>query len=633
MSKSKKTSIKTEVDDLLEADDKNNVSQLKKDRVNVAKSIKSAPVSINYVLPYGYYFSSNYGIVRKTDDIEKDEYVISCPLLITGRWINRQLGTEIIQIHWLHDEDWKKVEVERGIICSAHHIVGLANYGFPVTSESARNVVSYLNQLEAINRKEIPVTEVTSQFGWNNETSCFLVGKDCIYPEPKDSIINNSVQNNNIVFSGKDLGEKQIAESFHSKGEFAEWVMEVNTLYDFPIVLFSVYTSLTAPLLEVLDIENFTFEISSPTSSGKTITLKIAASCWGNPRESSSGFFRTWKTTDTAIERTAQCLNGIPLILDDTKNAPRTEGKHKNSLPLVTSILYMITSGVGKARGTFKGMDTNVSFRTIMMSSGESPSIDMTNDRGTRARTISIWGRPFGANSAEMNKFVSNLEIKFKENYGHAGKIFAQFILDHKDDWAIWKKAYEEIKEKLVSRPGLNGPQMRVCRDIAVVATAIPLIHAAMPELRRDVNIQQIIENIVISCMGEIETPDNGSKALEVLKEYLIDNRNIIFTKEIAEKNVGINLKFKGIYSDYNGEKWTYIGFTRKLLLLILDNNDLNFKEVTRTLDLNGYLLKNSSSKGYQIQVQIINGDGNKLKENLYCITRKAFESSGEFIW
>jgi uncharacterized protein (DUF927 family) len=604
------------------------------ERVNIKKAIFEAPVSVNCTLPLHYTFSPSKAIKRIIDAKQnKDEFIVPCPLFITSRGIDIKTQKETVELSWIRDNEWKFKEVDRSYICKHTKIVDLADYGLPVTSDSAKQITSYLQWYEAINFEHIPVTTNTSQMGWNKEMHCFLLGNDCIVPsseiDPNEETCPYERQASKPYrFRAIDTGEQQLVESFGIKGTYDQWVEGINTIFEFPIVLFTFYTSLTAPFLKIFGCKNFSYEISSPTSTGKTFALEIAASCWGDPHESTGGFFRTWRNTSTATERILQSVNGIPIIFDDTKNAPGYDKYGKSSTPLVVETIYMVSTGIGKSRGTLTGTEANISYSTIMMSSGESPSIDMTNDGGSRGRIISLWSYPFKKQSKEIRNYISKLDDILRNNYGHAARKIVSFILNNKKDWQIWKEAYEEICRELSNKENLNGVQGRVSENIAAIATAIPLIHAAMPELRRDIDLKAIIDEISELAHKESILEDNGSRFIQILSDYIMGNTNKCLTKLESSKPGQIVLKDFEIYTDYDGSDWSFIGISSELFKYLIKDNQLNKSEVLRTLETKGYLDVNKSSKGSQKQVVITSNSAGSIKKNLYCIKKEAFKAN-----
>ena len=142
-------------------------------------------------------------------------------------------------------------------------------------------------------------------------------------------------------------------------------------------------------LFTILGCANFIVDWCSPTSTGKTTVLRLGGSCWGIPDERSpSSVLLTWDSTRVFINRASSLLHSLPLILDDTKRC-----KYPND---ISKTLYDVASGRDRGRGSTKGLRRSGSWHTVLLSSGEAPATSFTQDGGTRARVLTLWGPPFG---------------------------------------------------------------------------------------------------------------------------------------------------------------------------------------------------------------------------------------------
>ena len=175
---------------------------------------------------------------------------------------------------------------------------------------------------------------------------------------------------------------------------------------------------------------------------------------------------------------------------------------------------------------------------------------------------------------------------------------------------------------------------MRIIQNIAAVATAIPIIHAALPELNRDFSHRKLIDEIVSLAINEIKIADNGSRFISYLSEYLMENDHMIWTKEKYLKNLQSASNPVTIYSDYDGNQWKFIGIKSNIFEHIIKENQMNKNEVLRTLKSKNWLqLTSSGDKSYQKQVVMPRLGDSNAKSNMYCIKREAFESLRIFSW
>jgi hypothetical protein len=199
----------------------------------------------------------------------------------------------------------------------------------------------------------------------------------------------------------------------------------------------------------------------------------VAASVYGNPDEQSpEAVIATWDSTRTWRERALSVLNDLPMIIDDTKRVARREH--------VSTAIYDVASGRGRGRGTVRGTARTSTFRTILFTSGEAPATSFTEDGGTRARVLTVWGSPFGETSEETSRLVPALDAEIKANYGHAGLRFVQYLLENSDRWDAWRDDFRERVEQYRERAGDNPVANRLANLFAVLAMAARLAHEAL---------------------------------------------------------------------------------------------------------------------------------------------------------
>jgi hypothetical protein len=214
----------------------------------------------------------------------------------------------------------------------------------------------------------------------------------------------------------------------------------------------------------------------------------------GDPDEKHpASVVQSWDATKVWIEKAAAMLNGLPLILDDTKLAGT--GKNKEfAAAEISQVLYQIAQGRGRGRGSLNGTRSTGSWRTILLSTGEQSAVDFTGDGGSRARVISFWGLPFEKADETTVSIVQEINLAVKENYGHAGPKVIEFILKNQSEWALWKSEYQRMRTKFTLMAGSDSVVIRISDNFAFLATVIPIIHAALPELKQDISPMQIIQ-------------------------------------------------------------------------------------------------------------------------------------------
>ncbi|MBH0007390.1 DUF927 domain-containing protein [Psychrobacter sp. SWN149] len=170
--------------------------------------------------------------------------------------------------------------------------------------------------------------------------------------------------NGAIGGDGKELIVYQSANSINStlaqQGTLAQWRDELcRPLAEQSRFVFSIACAFAGQLLALLESDGGGFHLLGSSSMGKSLSLKLAASVWGNPDK----YVKTWRSTDNALEGTASEHNDSFLPLDEMSEcAPKIVGK----------AVYMLGNGQGKGRSTTTGHNRIAKeWRIIFLSNGE----------------------------------------------------------------------------------------------------------------------------------------------------------------------------------------------------------------------------------------------------------------------
>jgi len=438
-------------------------------------------------VPGGYALRWN-GVIREARDQEGgavEQHLAYAPVLITGRLRDVASHDENLLVSWRWPkQSWQSRIVPRSTLFSTRSIVQLSAIGFPVADDNSRPLVGYLHRFEAMNRPKLPCAAVSSHLGWQGKDgeAGFLAGRTLILPdgEIEDTrLVDNEKPENwserTIQFRGQDGGDEQICDGYHAAGSLDEWCEALAELQNYPRALLALYAGLAAPLLQILGAPNFVMNWSNRTTTGKTTTLRVAGSCWGYPDERSPATsVQTWGASQVWGERASQVVQSLPLILDDTKKvAVRDQA-------LIGQTIYMVASGRGKGRGSIHGLARTPTWRTILLSSGESPIASYSHDGGSRLRVLEVRGVPFEDQSRESEAAVKRINAAVTTHYGHAGPEFVRYLMQHRDMWPAYRDYVSEHATALGEE--VPTPEAgRLAQYAAVVHLAGVIAHQALP--------------------------------------------------------------------------------------------------------------------------------------------------------
>lgn len=408
------------------------------ERAKIEKEI-SKPTRVNdrytdYVIPMDKSFSNmrcgswvaNGNGVVSYNIMGMEQRACHHPILPIKRLCNVETGEEKITIAFKRDFFWKEVTVDKDVISSASKIVSLAKYGISVTSENAKYLVRYLNDVENFNSEAIELSISSSKLGWHDT--------DFI---PFD---------NNIVFDG-DTRFRQLFDSIKTHGHEDVWLDHVKELRksNKPEIKFFLAASFSACLVKVVGCLPFFVDLWGETEGGKSVTLMLAASVWANPDESQ--YIGDYKSTDVALEVRADVLNNLPVLLDDTSNATR------RIVEDFENIIYRLCSGKGKTRSNKDlGTQRENSWKTCFLTNGERQLAGYVNQGGAINRIIEIEA------SQKIFENPQKTAELLKQNYGFAGRRFIEVIKEVGFDSV--REMYKEICSELFAEDKMQKQSM-----------------------------------------------------------------------------------------------------------------------------------------------------------------------------
>ena len=355
---------------------------------------------IDLALPVNFKFERS-GILYVKENSSGDTIVykaVGCPLVITERVFNVDSETEKIELCFKYIKKWKRVLLPRSTVFDSRRIMQLADFGVPISSESTKFLVKWLDALADANQDRIPVTYAVSKLGWRGE---------------REFILPNLAQKYRIDID--DDGSQSTVSGFTTSGKREEWIASMQYLRQSPKARFILAASFAAPLLRILGQRNFVIHNWGNSQDGKTATLWAAMSVWGNPDK----LIGTFDATSTAMERRAALYSDLPLAINER------EVLSQNKRNDISPLLYIMGEGKGKGRGTKTGLQANASWRTIVMSTGEGTLSAAGSFDGVMTRVLEVSDGPL----AHDRDFARQLYYLLPRSHGFAGPEFLTQLL------------------------------------------------------------------------------------------------------------------------------------------------------------------------------------------------------------
>lgn len=319
------------------------------------------------------------------------------PILIAQRMMNAETGKEKVKLAFQKGFKWKEIVVDKGMIASSNKIVGLADYGVSVTSETSKSLVKFLSDLENYNITQIETRMSTSKFGW-------ISGEFMPYGM-------------NIEFDSESKF-KDIFEAVQAHGDYNTWMdlmlkIRKSDRYEPQLYMAGSFASV---LLKPLNVLPFILNLWGDTGKGKTVALMVATSIWANPAESK--YITDPVSSQVALEIRNDILNNLPMVIDDLS---KTRDKYGDAF---TDIIYMLCGGKGKDRSNVNlGLNKATTWQNIVLTNIERPLATETM-RGGAINRILDFEMEEGSIFRNGNQVVETIN----QNYGFAGRMFIDAV-------------------------------------------------------------------------------------------------------------------------------------------------------------------------------------------------------------
>lgn len=356
--------------------------------------------------------------------------ILACyhPILPIQRLINAETGKEKIKLAFKKGSTWKEIITDKGVIASANKVVSLADYGVSVTSETAKNLVRFLSDIENLNLDYISTQISTSKLGW-------IQGEFMPY-------------GNSVIFDNENK-YKAAYESIVENGSYEIWMKLARKVRKSDRIEPKIYLagSLASALVEPLNALPFVINLWGETGKGKTVAIMLAASVWANP--GGNDYVTDPKTTIAALELRLDFLNNLPMLMDDMA---QLKDKYSGDF---SELVYMLCSGKGKDRANASmGLNKSTTWRNVILTNGEHSMVTETMQGGAINRIIDV-EMADGYIFDNGNQIVETI----KQNYGFAGRQFIDALHENGMD------RVREIQQDFHTKINLRATELGVEKE------------------------------------------------------------------------------------------------------------------------------------------------------------------------
>ncbi|WP_139905476.1 DUF927 domain-containing protein [Clostridium thermarum] len=447
-----------------------------------------------YNVPFGWNVDFKEGIVKCEQSAEgniKTVPVSFTPVVINRRFHNLDMETEKVELAFFRDGYWRNVLAPRSVIFNRNSILRLADSSFPVSSNNASDLISYLSDFERENDRAIPLVKSVARLGWLKDNEFFPYST-----------------RGSLEFEDDSKEASTIMSGLKTNGDYSRWIEVARLARENPAARFIMASSFASILLEPLHKRVFFIHLWHNSRSGKTATIKLSMSAFGNPHKLIGSF----NSTIVGLERMATALRNLPFAIDELQVL--------NTKRMTTdSIIYMLSQGQGRTRGNKDGgIQETRTWRNIIITTGEEAMLGSNMQDGASTRTFEIYAKP-----VEDIALASLMHEVSEAHYGFAGSEFVtKLCKDIHDNKDFLKALYEELRTRLKEK-------YQECIYIDEVATVcLGDYLSSMYVFREDEAAAK--ENAIRTASAMIENNkqltqnDNIERAWEMFTGWLIAN-------------------------------------------------------------------------------------------------------------
>ena len=411
-----------------------------KSPITLGKEIKKAPTDPERPqYPEPYFRGANGGVYirfRNADGDPEDKLIYHNDLYVVKRIHDVELGEAIVMRLHLPRDGVREFTIPLTSVTSKEELrKQLSMQGIAVTrmDELMQYTTTWVNQLQLTDKAD----EARRQFGWTDDNlEGFILG-------------NEEIRKDSIEFNPPSTPTAGLFPSFEPRGTLEDWKETIN-FYNrdgFELHQFVVGTSFGSPLMAMSPINCAGLHIYSKESGvGKTTAMAAGISVWGNPDDL---IIHERDTFNTKMNR-GEVYHNLPLYMDELTN---TSGKE------LSNLAYQLTGG--RQRGRMSASSNTErhrgdSWRLLAVTTGNTSMVE---------RISIIKAMPKAEAQRIMECRVSRIHFETKEetdvfsaclqnNYGHAGKIYVQHIMNNLDEV---KKLLSDVQARVDAKAGLTA--------------------------------------------------------------------------------------------------------------------------------------------------------------------------------
>ena len=353
--------------------------------------------------------------------------VCSKPILPTAIYDNQDEAVQKVEVsYWSEGGTIQhKTVVNRSVLTNKNKVLQLADNGFPIGSDNAQYVANYLNAVLCEYDEKLPRRSSKSNMGW-----CHTDDGEMVFMPYTDA----------LAFDGEET-YRHLYNAISERGSRADWCAFMRELRSDPLGVKGADTnvplrlvmaaSFASPMVELIGENPFVVHLFAPTGQGKTVTLMVAMSIWGDPNNGK--LTRSLNMTMNSMLSTTAFLNNLPFAGDELQTLKSRWNKSYDQ------IVMQLTEGVDRGRMNGSVLLRTKTWRNAFIFTGEDPIIKASSGGGTANRVVQI--EADGKLIRNGNKAANFV----KRNYGLVGREWIELLRSEPNITELYNDIFNEI--------------------------------------------------------------------------------------------------------------------------------------------------------------------------------------------
>jgi hypothetical protein len=385
--------------------------------------------------PTPYFRGENGGVYQRTD--EDAVLIYHNDLYVVKRIRDSDKGEAVVMRLHLPKDGVREFTVPLTVATSKEELrKAMSAQGVAVVDmgKLMQYVTTWVNQLQA----ESVAEEARNQFGWvDEECSAFVLGNQIIYKD-------------RIEFNPPSTQTVGLFPAFVPKGTLGGWKETMNwyNREGFELHQFVIGTAFGSVLMELSPVMGAGLNIYGDTGIGKTTAMFAGLSLWGDP----DALMLIEKDTINARMNRADVYKDLPLYVDELTNPTGLQ---------MSDFVYQLTQGRQKIRmgnGTNQERTQGKAGSKIAVLSANCSIVEKITmakamPKAEAQRLMEVYVKKMKLGTAPKSE-TDDLAVRIKQNFGQAGVIYVQYIMNHFEDV---KKLLKMVQERVDEQAGLSA--------------------------------------------------------------------------------------------------------------------------------------------------------------------------------